>query len=305
MVFYTGSVLNKDELSFFEKFDADPEDLALPVWWRPGDTLRFTHTVRFDLEKTKMVNSNHQLIKEYLAYVQEAKDLKLNQETLGFIGSGNLYVSGKDKDECTNVYFGFAPKISSVELSEYLGLAKFLLLLVRNMTCVPGYQERINLFINLVDRESSKAFMLHFLDRIRYILVRTFPFTVSKIIFFGELGDIEEKYQEFRKKMMPFCEVIHFKPKETDDLLEIIDVEQLENKFGGNKPDILEYWPPSHHTPPGLAIDEEDLGKIRVVPFFIYDEDYDKFKQEHMLSGVQVQKRIKAGQLKFKKGSRY
>lgn len=295
MIFYTGSVFNKDELAFIEKFEADHEELSLPAWWRTGDTLRFAHTVKFDLEKTKV------LIREYLAYVQEAKDTKLSQETLGFIGSGNLYVSGKDKDECTNIYMTFAPKIGSVELSEYLGLVKFLLLLVRNMTAVPGYQERVNLFLNLVDRECSKAFMLHFLDRLRYILVRTFPFTVSKILFFGDLGDIEEKYEEFRKKMAPFCEVIHFKQSETSDLLEVIEVDQLENKFGGDKPDILEYWPPSHHTPPGQAIDEEDLGKIRVPPFFIFDEDYEKFRQEHMLTGVQVQKRIRPGKLKFKK----
>lgn len=236
--------------------------------------------------------------------MQEAKDTKLSQDTLGFIGSGNLYVAGKDKDECTNVYLCFAPKISSVELAEYLGLVKFMFLLIRNMTCVPGYQERVNLFISLVDRESSKAFMLHFLDRLRYILVRTFPFTVSKVIFFGDLGDIEEKYQEFRKKMAPFCEVIHFKPSETEDLAELVDPDQLENKFGGDRPDILEYWPPSHHTPPGQAIDEEDLGKLRVVPFYIFDEDFERFRQEHMLSGVQIQKRMKPGQLKFKKGAR-
>ena len=235
--------------------------------------------------------------------MQEVKDSKLTQETLGFIGSGNLYVSGKDKDECTNIYFGLSPKISSTELTEYLGLVKFILVLVRNMTCVPGYQERVNLVINLVDRESSKAFMLHFLDRLRYILVRTFPFTVSKIVFFGGLGDIAEKYQEFRKKMAPFCEVIHFKETEILDLLELVHADQLENKFGGDKPDIKEYWPPSHHTAPGQAIDEEDMGKLRAVPFFIYDEDYEKFKKEHMFSSIDIHKRIKPGHLKFKKGN--
>lgn len=224
---------------------------------------------------------------------------------MGFIGSGNLYVAGKDKDECTNVYITFAPKISSVELTEFLGLVKFLFVLIRNMTCVPGYQERFNIFISLIDRESSKAFMLHFLDRLRYILVRTFPFSVSKVIFFGDLGDIEDKYKEFKLKMTPFCEVLHFKKNQSKDLLELIDPDQLENKFGGEKLDILEYWPPSHHTPPGLAIDEEDLGKIRVIPFYIFDEDYEKFKLEHMLSGVQIQRRLPPGQLKFKKSSMF
>ena len=216
-----------------------------------------------------------------------------------------MYVSGKDKDECTNLYLSFTPKISSVELTEYLGLLKYLLLLVRNMTCVPGYQERINIFISLLDRESSKAFMVHFLDRLRYILVRTFPFIVSKIIFYGDLGDIKEKYTEFSKKMAPYCEVIHFKLEDIGDLLELIHADQLESKYGGEKPDIMEYWPPIHHTLPGQAIDEEDLGKLRLVPFYIYEEDYEKFQQEHMLTGVQIQKRIKPGQLKFKKGRQF
>lgn len=60
MVFYTGSVLNKDEMKFMSDIEHDKGTgmegpLELPEWWRPGDTLRFAHTVKFDLAKTKMV----------------------------------------------------------------------------------------------------------------------------------------------------------------------------------------------------------------------------------------------------------
>ena len=103
--------------------------------------------------------------------------------------------------------------------------------------------------------------------------------------------------------MQPFCEVIHFAEDELDELLYVIPPDQLENRFGGDKPDLPEYWPPRNHTPPGKAIDDEEMGKLMLIPFYVYDEDYEKFKQEHMLTGVQIQKRIKPGQLKFKKGS--
>ena len=58
MIFYTGSTLNKDELSFFERFEKDQDSLDLPCWWRHGDTLRFAHTIKFDVEKTKLVTSS-------------------------------------------------------------------------------------------------------------------------------------------------------------------------------------------------------------------------------------------------------
>ncbi len=284
-------------MAILQKFETDKASLKLPLWWRPGDTLRFAHTVKFDYDKTKL------LINEYLNFIQEVKDTKLSQETLGFIGSGNLYVSGKCKDECTNVYLCFNPKIRSVELNEFVGLIRFVLFIVRNQTCVPGYLERINIFFVIHDNQSSKAFLVHLIDRLRYIMVRTLPFTVNRFVVLGDTGDLTDKYLEFKRKMSPFCEVINYGSNDFDALLDIIDADQLERKYGGTKPNLDEYWPPSHHTIPKESIDEEDLGKRRLVPFFIYDEDYDNFVRTHVPMEVNISSRIKAGAMNFKKGT--
>ena len=155
----------------------------------------------------------------------EVKEAKLSQDTLGFIGSGNVYVYGKCKDESTNLYLGTGPKIRSVELNEYLGFVRFLLLIVRNQTCVPGYLERINIIINLQGNESSKAFLVHLLDRLRYILMRTLPYTVNRILFLGDVSFFQENFEEFKKKMNHYCEVQHYSKSDFDDLLDFIDPE--------------------------------------------------------------------------------
>lgn len=59
MIFYTGTALNKDEMAFFEKYDHELQSWSLPVWWRQGDTLRFAHAVKFDIDKTRKVETAH------------------------------------------------------------------------------------------------------------------------------------------------------------------------------------------------------------------------------------------------------
>ena len=56
MIFYTDKVpLSGAEMAFFEKISKDQAFPVLPQWWRSGDTLRFAHTVKLDVEKTKIV----------------------------------------------------------------------------------------------------------------------------------------------------------------------------------------------------------------------------------------------------------
>jgi len=318
LIFYSDRVpLAAHELAFIEKVNRDPNFPVLPKWWKMGDTLRYAHTVRLDLDKTKM------LITEFLSTVQEIKDTKLSQETLGFVGSGNVYVYGKCRDECTNIYLSMNPKIRSVELNEYLGLVKFLILLVRNQTCVPGYLERVNLILNFKESESSKAFIVHFLDRLRYILIRVYPYMINRIIFYGDVSTFQEKFEEFATKMKGFCEISHFNDAGAmsaiggvipdikvlsrlkdmagvSSLTDIIAPNQLEVKYGGDRPNIEEYWPPTHHTAPGESIDDEDLGKLKIIPFYIYDEDVENFKQQHIPNDINVSKRPGMGGIQYK-----
>ena len=85
-------------------------------------------------------------------------------------------------------------------------------------------------------------------------------------------------------------------------MLDIIDEDQLEVKFGGKKPNIEEYWPPVHHTIPKDSIDEEDLSKRRLIPFFIFDEDYENYVKTNIPNEVKIAGRVKSGVVNFKKG---
>lgn len=209
-------------------------------------------------------------------------------------------MSGKDLDECSNIYINPNPKIRSVELNEFLDLVKFVLLLVRNNSCFPGYLERLNIILVLSENQSSKAFMVHLIDKLRYMLVRTFPYCVNRFLFLGSIAEIQDKFNEFKRKMASFCEVVNIQDSEINILQDIISEDQLEVKFGGIKPNITEYWPPVHHTPPQDSIDDEDLGKLRVIPFLIYDEDYLAFKQNYIPGEIKIQGRNKIGLMNFK-----
>lgn len=177
----------------------------------------------------------------------------------------------------------FDPKISSAELEEYLGLVKFILLLVRNTTCIPGYQERFNIVINFIGCMSSKTFIAYYLKGIAFILEKYFPYSVNRIIFVGNLEKLGSEYREFKGTMGRMCSVSQVSPSMMEkELTKYIEVDQLEKKFGGAAENLLEFWPPRPHTSPGDCLDEEMLGEKGCIPFFIYDEDFHRFKVEHL-----------------------
>lgn len=217
--------------------------------------------------------------------------MKLSQETLGFIGSGNVYVHGKCRDESTNIYIQTNPKIRSEEIDEFCSLVRFLLLLVRNTTCVPIHQERVNLILNLDGNSCSKLFVEHLLLRLKYMLIKFLPFVINRIIVVGALGEVADKFADFKKKLSPMSEIIHVDVGQFKSLHKVIDPEQLEIKFGGFRPNISEYWPPNHHTSPGESVDEEHLASLRLIPFFIYDEDYQTYVATHLPKEVVVKSR--------------
>lgn len=56
MIFYTNAVaMSGQEMSLMKKLEDEKGSFNLPLWWNTGDTLRFAHTVKLDLEKTKIV----------------------------------------------------------------------------------------------------------------------------------------------------------------------------------------------------------------------------------------------------------
>ena len=56
LVFYADKVpMSGSEMSFLKKSESETLFKHLPKWWKLGDTLRFAHLVRMDMEKTKQV----------------------------------------------------------------------------------------------------------------------------------------------------------------------------------------------------------------------------------------------------------
>lgn len=127
------------------------------------------------------------------------------------------------------------------------------------------------------------------------MLIKFLPFLVNRIIVIGTLGEFSEKYLDFKRKLSAMSEIIHIEPGNMKVLHKIIDPEYLEAKFDGYRLNLTEYWPPTHHTNPGDSVDEEDLASLRLVPFFITDEDYQTFVATHLPKEVVVKSRAFLG----------
>lgn len=58
MIYYADKVaMTGQEMALVQRLEQDKASLNLPVWWRTGDTLRFGHVVKLDINKTKQVPS--------------------------------------------------------------------------------------------------------------------------------------------------------------------------------------------------------------------------------------------------------
>lgn len=123
------------------------------------------------------------------------------------------------------------------------------------------------------------------------MLIKFLPFLVNRVIVIGALGDFTEKYLDFKRKLSAMSEIIHIEPGNLRELHKIIEPQYLEAKFDGYRLNLTEYWPPTHHTNPGDSVDEEDLASLRLIPFFINDEDHQNFVATHLPKEVVVKSR--------------
>jgi hypothetical protein len=210
-----------------------------------------------------------------------ANEVKLSQMTLGFIGSGNVYVFGKCKEECTNIIINTSPKIRSCELEEFLGLLKIVIFVTRNQSCLPKYQERFNIILDLSSNECSIPYLQAFLDSLRRFLTDVMPYTTNRFVVFGDVATSIPNMSDFIKKTKPFFEVKLISGNDRRSCLEIIEKTQLEKKFGGIHKNLDEFWPPMSHTSAMESITYEMMGEHQIAPFLFKDAEYMEFIAEY------------------------
>lgn len=86
-IFYSDKVpMTGSELAFFKKVEEDSTFPNLPKWWRSGDTLRFAHTVKFDMNKTKQVRCGANRVANYgiLSVCARSKGYEVESRNTGF-----------------------------------------------------------------------------------------------------------------------------------------------------------------------------------------------------------------------------
>lgn len=215
--------------------------------------------------------------------MKTANEVKLSQMTLGFIGSGNVYVLGKCKEECTNIIINTSPKIRSCELEEFMGLLKIVIFVTRNQSCLPMYQERFNIILDLSTNECSIPFLQAFLDSLRRFLTDVMPYTTNRFLIFGDVATTIPNMSDFIKKTKPFFEVKLISSNDRKSCLEMIEKTQLEKRFGGMQKNLEDFWPPLSHTSAMESITYDMMGEHQIAPFLFKDEDYTEFISEYFV----------------------
>ena len=162
------------------------------------------------------------------------------------LDSGLMYQLGRDRHYHPIVILNLS-KLNAVfeNKKSLLDATMYLLILVREVMCLPYHIERWNLLVDC----SSIAFahgQLAFLNDLQDLIRTNFPKTLENIFMFNC-----KVTEELGKKFKPFPSGIDFKRqvfiqnKYDTTLGKYISPDHLEKKFGGNIDDLEgDYYPP-------------------------------------------------------------
>ena len=123
------------------------------------------------------------------------------------------------------------------------------------------------------------------------------PFTVRNFYLFGD----SQKMQQ-TDYVLDFVESLetqmNFEFVNEETVSEYIDLEILENKFGGSMADMEEYWPPRCAQDATKTFDEEVLMAHSIVPFTYEESEYEEYAKNQRFKTV-TEKRSSRQRLSF------
>ena len=222
---------------------------------KKGEILRFLHINNMNCSLTK---------KKFLRSQRFLKRFELN----GFSGraeniikKGSIYIFGRDKNYFPNLIIDIdelnCPKIKKKDIFE--SILYLSVIIIENML-IPYYLEQFNILFKFKNRNIFE-FLIKFLKIFELIFCEILPMRINNIFYF----DFPFKMDQFK---MPLY--LKDKIKNSDDILNYYEKNNLETKFKGLKKIHTVKWPPLTLSYEILT-EEIDLNEKKIQMYKIFE----------------------------------
>ena len=237
------SAIEEFKIKWDETMQKRPEEerLEIPNWWVQGDFLRYVCTNELN------VNSMIKQVEIHLKWLKSLKNFNLSPMAAEFLVNGNVYIAGRDKRGIPCMVFTTRglkkiDKTVAIELTKSL---TFCLLIIKKYMLVPKYIEKYHFFMDL-----NNSSMKPQIDLIK-----------------GQISLFQDNYNGFAGNCYIYKPSFTFRilwkiievfvPKKTLERVKFVengkerdfaegqDFDDLQERYGGNLPNIEEnFWPP-------------------------------------------------------------
>lgn len=136
----------QNELELVRKFKIalkNEKNIALPVWWEMGESLRLLDQMDNNVSKT--IDLAH----KYMNFVAELKHFNISPEAEKYLRTGVISIHGRDKKGQPCILMNIKDKIDKKTSQGFTDAIKFCMLVVRKYCLVNKYCEKFNLLVNL------------------------------------------------------------------------------------------------------------------------------------------------------------
>jgi len=243
-----------------EKVTADGRH-QLPTWWEQGDTARFL----YEFEDENAVDK----IKKHISKLDNIDYQVIIKNSAPALNNGVVYQLGRDKNFRPLIIIDLYKLAKDAQSqSSVIDALLYLLIMVREIMCMPYYVERWNLLIANCSKELITS-QKNILASIEGLISSHFPSTLEKVFFlncdFSE--DFIDKLGLFQLKSKANRRVV-VQGKPNRALEKYIAADQLEAKFNGTIPNQVETYFPPLVTSDSRTIEASPVMKFRKLAYF-------------------------------------
>jgi hypothetical protein len=231
-----------DEMKKLKEFEAliAKENVQLPSDWTTVDTIRFMYAGKLDLKKSLKV------MKQHLEWRQLPERGELNPEARKLLEEGYVYIAGRDKQfRPVIIVNGYRVDLKIIKLEDFLQALCFVLDTVRKFYFIPGKVENWIIFIEN-NNEGVFNFPLKVIKSINDVTSVNYTSTLDKLYIVNPSSFLKRSWMFISNFIDPetATKIQMLGKSDYARLLQQIDPDQLEVKYGGTLPDQQIHWPP-------------------------------------------------------------
>ncbi|CAD8191969.1 unnamed protein product [Paramecium pentaurelia] len=222
------------------KEEIKKQKIILSSDWKESDYLRISYAGRFD-KKTVIKK-----LQQHIAWRCNKIYHEINSHSEQFLKEGICYLLGRDKQYrpivILNAHLIDQKKHDKEQIFQALS---FLLGIVKKNMFVPGKVETWN-FILETNNLGGQGLQQKVLEILIDNLSTNFSGYLERMFILNPSSGINFLWQQIQTFLdqQTINKIALLQQKEIKQLKEFIEPNQLEEKFGGNQPNLIKFWPP-------------------------------------------------------------